>query len=231
MTRSRRDAARAAPVPPQQSRPIGRPRRKGRRRPTLAGTAADPATGWRPLTLATWSGRGARAGEIVTGTAVWSHAGLLPAGPRRWVLIGDPAGAFAPQALLGTEQAAAPEQILSWGVPRWQLAGPAEEVRRHLGVATQRPCSGLAIGRTPPALLGRVSLGTLLAQPHLAAGGHLRQAAWDSQPRPTCADALALVRRQLWALEAVHPAACVAAVVTGPRGIVARLTAALCAAA
>jgi hypothetical protein len=61
--------------------------------------------------------------------------------PLRWVLIRDPTGAFDTQALLCTDPDAAPEQVLAWFVRRWQLEVTFEEVRRHLGVETQRQWS------------------------------------------------------------------------------------------
>ena len=55
----------------------------------------------------------------------------------RWVLIRDPQGSFATQALLCTDPAADPTQILEWFVLRWQLEVTFHEVRTHLGVETQ----------------------------------------------------------------------------------------------
>src|SRR5260370_3284967 len=73
-------------------------------------------------------------------------------------------------------------------------------MRAHLGMETQRQWTPLAIARTTPALFGLFSLVTLLAHPVFArAALPLRQAAWYPKALPTFADALALVRRQLWA--------------------------------
>ena len=87
--------------------------------------------------------------------------------PLRWVLIRDPHGHFATQALLCTDLAVAPAQILAWFVQRWQLEVTFEEARRHLGLETQRQWSEVAIRRTTPALLGLFSLVTLLAHRHM----------------------------------------------------------------
>ena len=87
--------------------------------------------------------------------------------PLRWVPVRDPAGQFATQALLCTDQATAPAQVLAWFV-----------LRRHLGVETQRQWSDQAIRRTTPALLGLFSLVTLLAHRHMTdPAGATRQAA------------------------------------------------------
>ncbi len=85
---------------------------------------------------------------------------------------------------------------------RWQLEVTFQEVRRHLGFETQRQWSDLAIRRTTPALLGLFSLVTLIAHHRITQGANtLRQAAWYHKAHPTFADALALVRKELWAQE------------------------------
>lgn len=123
----------------------------------------------------------------------------MPIVPIRFVLIRDPEGKFATQALLCTDQNANPAQIVAWFVLRWQLETTFQEVRAHLGVETQRQWNELAIARTPPALLGLFSLVTLLANRQAQQGKlSVRQAAWYSKPLPTFSDAIASVRRQLW---------------------------------
>jgi hypothetical protein len=147
----------------------------------------------------------------------------------RWVLIRDPQGHFAPQALLCTDLAVAPAPILVWFVQRWQLEVTFAEARRHLGLETQRQWSELAIGRTTPVLLGLFSLVTLLAH-HQMQGplGVIRQAAWYRKRQPTFADALALVRRQVWQHQAFSTSPCAGEVVKVPRAILERLTETLC---
>ena len=167
VTRLRLDAALYEPAPPRDPHQLGRPRLKGQRLPTLARVADDPATAWTPLTVAQWYGIGQRAVEVATATAVWYHPGQPPV-PLRWVLIRDPQGKFATQALLCTDWQVAPGQILAWFVQRWQLEVTFEEARRHLGLETQRQWSELAIARTTPALFGLFSLVTLLADQRLS---------------------------------------------------------------
>ena len=152
--------------------------------------------------------------------------------PLRWVLIRDPQGRFATQALLCTDHAVAPAQILAWFVQRWQLEVTFEEARRHLGVETQRQWSEPAIRRTTPALLGLFSLVTLLAHRQMRGpAGAVRQAAWYRKRHPTFADALALVRRELWRHQAFPTSACAGDMVKVPRAVVERLTETLCYAA
>jgi len=199
VTRLRLDAHLCEPAAPRPLHQKGRPRVVGPRLPTLAARAADPTTAWTALTVARWYGEDQRDIEIVSGTAVWYHGGKPPV-PLRWVLIRDPRGAFPTQALLCTDLAATPEQIVAWFVLRWQLEVTFHEVRDHLGVETQRQWSDLAIRRVTPALLGLFSFVTLLAHDQIIAGAcPVRQAAWYPKHDPTFSDALALVRRSLWA--------------------------------
>ena len=193
VTRLRLDAALYEPAPPRVPGTRGRPRLKGQRLPTLVSRLADPTTVWTTVTLPAWYGEGPRPVEVVSETAVWYHSGLPPV-PLRWVLIRDPAGAFDPRALLCTDVTAEPGQLLEWFVQRWQMEVTQEEVRRHLGVETQRQWSEPAIRRTTPALLGLFSVVALLAHPPMLADPTpMRQAAWYPKHNPTFADALALV--------------------------------------
>ncbi len=160
----------------------------------------------------------------MSATAVWYHSGLPPV-PLRWVLIRDPQGQFATQALLCTDLGVAPAQILAWFVQRWQLEVTFEEVRRHLGVETQRQWSDLAILRTTPALLGLFSLVTLFAQACLDGQPlPVRQAAWYAKPAPTFSDTLAFVRQLLWPVTVFSTSPSSDDVVEIPRALFDRLT-------
>jgi hypothetical protein len=228
VTRLRLDAALYDPAPPRLVGQIGRPRLKGPRQPTLAAVAADPHTRWTEQTVAQWYGSGPRTVEIASATAVWYHSGLPPV-PLRWVLIRDPQGHFATQALLCTDPAVAPAQILAWFVHRWQLEVTFEEARRHLGLETQRQWSAAAIRRTTPVLLGLFSLVTLLAHRQMPRPVSIvRQATWYHKRDPTFADALASVRRDIWQHQAFSTSPCTGEIVELPRAVVERLTETLC---
>ena len=231
ITRLRLDAALYTPAPPRRPQQRGRPRLKGKRLPTLAAVAGDPTTVWTPITVPDWYGTGARRVEVSSDTAVWYHTGLPPV-PLRWVLLRDPHGTFDTQALLCTDGAVAPEQILAWFVRRWQLEVTFEEARRHLGVETQRQWSERAIRRTTPVLLGLFSLVTLLTDRSVSQTPvRVRQAAWYPKAQPTFADALALIRRELWAQAAFPLSVSEPDLVKVPRRFVECLTETLCYAA
>ena len=184
---------------------IRRPRVIGKRQATLAKRLTDPKTRWRCLQVSGWYRRGERLVEIVTGTALWHHPGSLV--PIRYVLVCDVAGELRPQAFLSTDPAnfegiardASLVDILRWIVRRWSIEVTFAEVRRHLGIETQRQWSDPAIARTTPALLGLFSLVTLWAHDLYAAQTSARRvASWYLKPLPTFSDALARVRRKLW---------------------------------
>ena len=203
ITRLRLDAALYEPAPPRPPGTIGRPRKKGARLPTLFDLLADESTSWQALVVQGWYGAGERAIEITSAMAVWRHGGL-PVVPIRWVLIRDPEHRFAPQALLCTDLARDPAQIVAWFVRRWSVEVTFQEARAHLGVETQRQWSDQAIARTTPCLLALFSIVTLLAA-RLAARERrqVTVTAWYRKPQPTFSDALAAVRRTIWREQAL----------------------------
>ncbi|MDP6840004.1 MAG: transposase [Planctomycetota bacterium] len=197
ITRLRLDAALYEPAPPRMPGQNGRPRVKGKRLPTLKELLGLPGMHWTKVLVA-WYDGSTRTVELTSQTAVWYHSGKPPV-PVRWVLIRDPLGKFDPQALLCTDLAVAPFQIIEWFVLRWQLEVTFQEARAHLGVETQRQWSDRAIARTTPALFGLfswISMAAHLLQKQCPATP--RSTAWYAKAVPTFADAIALVRRDLW---------------------------------
>ncbi|MBM6580853.1 transposase [Microvirga sp. BT689] len=198
ITRLRLDAALYEPAPPRRPGTSGRPRTKGARLPNLSEVLKRTSTRWRRVTVSGWYGEGDRTIEFCSGTAVWRHGGM-PIVPIRWVLLRDPLGRFSPQALLCTDPAQDPLQVIRWFILRWQIEVTFQEARAHLGVETQRQWSDPAVARTTPCLLGLFSIVTLLA-------GQLGQRArtavlsdsWYRKSHPTFSDSLAAVRRHIW---------------------------------
>jgi hypothetical protein len=171
--------------------------------------------------------------EVSSQTAVWYSTGLF-AVPLRWVLIRHPKGEFKTQALLCTDLDTDSQKIVCWFVMRWQLEATFQEMRRYLGFETQRQWSDTAIRRTTPALLGLFSLVALFADRRMRqkAGTFRRQAGWYHKAHPTFSDALALLRKELWAQEQTFyglPAQ--SDTIKVPRAFVERLTDAVCYAA
>ena len=198
VTRLRLDAALFEPAPPRAPGTVGRPRKKGERLPTLAAVLADAATPWQRLIVSPWYGQRAYEVEVTTGTAVWTNSGR-PVVPIRWVLVRDPAGRLDPKAFLCTDPETSPLEMLTWFVRRWRVEVTFEEVRRHLGIETQRQWSDQAILRTTPCLLGLFSVVALVADRLDEAGAlPVTQSSWYEKKVPTFSDALAAVRRSLW---------------------------------
>jgi hypothetical protein len=198
ITRLRLDAALYEPAPFRPPGTNGRPRKKGKRLSTLQQILENKTTRWQRLLVPGWYGEGDRVITVCTRTAVWYHTGLPPV-PIRWVLIRDPQQRFDPQALLCTDLAQDVLTIVSWFVRRWPVEVTFQEVRKTLGVESQRQGNDLAIARTTPCWLALFSVVTLLADRLVRHGTlPLVQDAWYRKLRPTFADALATVRQYYW---------------------------------
>lgn len=198
ITRFRMDAALYEPAKATPGK-IGRPRKKGKRLPTLEKVAEDKQTRWKRLKVHEWYGEKQRLIEITSKTAVWFHCGQPPL-PIRWVIVPDPKKIFKTQALLCTDLTISAEQIIQWFVRRWQVEVTFHEVRTHLGVETQRQWAALSILRITPALLGLFSVVTMLANLHAQKQKlPIQQTAWYLKRLPTFSDALSLVKQTLFA--------------------------------
>ncbi|WP_456640528.1 IS701 family transposase [Bradyrhizobium sp. USDA 10063] len=198
VTRLRMDAN-LFDFPPPKPKGRGRPPIKGKAQKKLSAVVKDRKVRWRGCHISLWNGRTNRLVEIATGTALWYRSGVKPL-PIRWLLVRDPIGELEPQAFLATDLNAKPHDILAWFVSRWQLEVTFEEARAHLGVETQRQWSDKAILRTTPILLGLYSLVTLWTH-DLAKARKLkpRTTAWYPKSVLTFGDAIAAVRREIWA--------------------------------
>lgn len=196
----RLDSRLHAPPPPRQPGQRGGRRKVGERLPSLKDRLTDPLTEWISVRLDGWYGQREIDLQIATGTALWYYPGN-PAIPIRWVLVRDPSGKREARAYLSTDPEMKALEIIRLYVRRWCVEVTFEETRRHLGVETQRQWSDLAIARTTPCLLGTFSIITLLAD-RLEKRQLLQvrsAAAWYPKTVPTFSDAIATVRRHLWA--------------------------------
>ena len=144
IARLRLDAALYAPA--RQPGQNGRPPLKGARGPALKTILDQPQATWASVAVAWYDGT-TRTVELTSQTAVWYRSGKPPV-LIRWVLIRDPQGSFATQALLCTDPAADPTQILEWFVLRWQLGGRDRlRFRRRHNLQLRR---GVRIPLEPP---------------------------------------------------------------------------------
>ncbi len=184
------------PIPPQRQGKPGVKPKKGPRQLKLDARVQDVNTPWQTQDIPWYAGQ-TRTMDLVSGTALWHRDGEAPL-PLRWVLLRDPLAKLAPFALFGTDQGLASEMIIAWYISRWNIEVTFQEMRAHLGVATQRQWSDQAIARTTPCLFGLFSLVVLFAHQLHPQTLPLRQAAWYTKSDATFADALAAVRRALW---------------------------------
>ena len=208
IARCRMDARFFNPPPLRKTGDKGRPRIVGTRQLTPKTRAVRKATKWVRMTIAGWraaDGTVDRDVDVATGTALWNAHGITL--PVRWVLTRDPIGRAETRVFVCSDPQRSAAQILTWFAMRWSVEVTFAETRRHLGVETQRQWSDLAIQRTTPLLFGLFSLVTLWAAELAAKTATLPvlSAAWYNKLDPTFSDALAVVRRILWAEEAVCP--------------------------
>ena len=197
ISRLRLDARLFDPAPPRQPGRVGRPRRVGRELPKLAAVAEDPATRWTPVVLASRKDGRRHRCEMTSGTAVWYHPGSAPL-PIRWILVRRFDGNRRTEAFFSTDPAMAAEEVLRLFALRWQMEATFEEVRKHLGVETQRQWSNLAIARATPMLLGLFALVALWAATTPGVAIATLPTAWYRKTVPTFADALAAIRLPIW---------------------------------
>lgn len=199
LIRLRLDTALFGPAPIREPGQRGRSCVKGARLPGLAQVAAAATTCWQALSLPADARGQTRQVEVTTGTALWYSVGIVV--PIRWVLVRAAGTPVVPlSAFLSTDLSLAAVFIVTTYAQRWALEVTFAQVRAHLGVETQRQWTDLVIARTTPVLLDLFSLVTLLAA-RLHARGLLRAqaCAWYEKAAPIFSDALAAVRRYLWA--------------------------------
>lgn len=184
--------------PPQPAGKRGPKPKIGPRQATLQQRLIEPTTQWQTIVIPQWYGKRNQIMQVASGTALW-YKSNDPLVPLRWVLIKDLAGRIDPVALLCTNQGLEVQSIINYFIRRWTIEVTFEEVRRHLGVESQRQWSDLAIARTTPVLMGLFSMVTLWANKlQQQQGIQAQRSAWYQKANPTFSDALALVREQLW---------------------------------
>jgi hypothetical protein len=175
----------------------GRKPKKGARLPSLKERLNDPSQPWCETEVA-WYEQTHKTVRLLSAVSLWHTPGEDPV-RLRWVLVVDPTGEERPQAFFSTDIDLTPERIVEIFVLRWNVEVTFEEVRRHLGVETQRQWSDRAIARTTPVLMGLFSLVCLMAWQLIEHGVlPVRQAAWYKKTDATFSDVLAYVRRAIW---------------------------------
>ena len=189
----------------------------GVRLPSAKELLAEPTAPWTEASVPGWAVRARGAASSAAGGAAKEVAVLLLTGiaawgdrkgtPIRWVLVRRADGKGEPVLLGCSDPMADPLAIIGWYVKRWAVEVTFAELRRHLGMETQRQWSDAAIERTTPCLFALFSLVALWADGEARRLGRLPVlgATWYDKAHPTFADALAALRRALWKEEAETP--------------------------
>ncbi|MEM9834993.1 MAG: transposase [Bacteroidota bacterium] len=187
------------PPAPQPKSKRGRKPKTGKRMLSTKQRLVDKRVKWNEVVFSEWYGQQHKKMLITSKEAIWdSNKGYRV--PLRWVLVKDPQGKLDPVLLASNDLSLTPIQIVQFAVRRWRVEVTFAEVRRHLGVETQRQWSELAIERTTPVLMAMMSIVCLLAKP-LYEQGKLRTnaAAWYQKSHFTFSDILQSVRREILA--------------------------------
>ena len=157
----------------------------------------DKRVKWQEVLFSHWYGRSQKKMLVTSGSGLWRKSNKVLV-KVRWVLIKDPEGKLDPVLLGCTDWELSPEQIVSFFVRRWRVEVTFKEVRKHLGVETQRQWSDLAIERCTPCLMALYSIVCLFAE-KLHRRSPLRPiaTAWYKKEHITFSDVLSAVRAEI----------------------------------
>ncbi len=159
----------------------------------------DKRTKWLSAIFSEWYGEKQKEMLITSGVAIWykSKAEMVKV---RWVLLKDPEEKKKPMLLACSDWELPAEKIVTFFLRRWQAEVTFAEVRRHLGVETQRQWSDLAIERTTPSLMALFSIVCLFANTiHKRRPIRPNTTAWYKKQKITFSDVLSAVRLEIWA--------------------------------
>lgn len=150
---------------------------------------------WKTVVFSEWYGHKEKEMLITTGVAIWHKSNTVMV-KIRWVLIKDPMGKLEPTLLACSEWELSSKEIVSFFVRRWRVEVTFAEVRRHLGVETQRQWSDMAIERSTPSLMALFSIVCLMANTlHEILP---KNTAWYKKEHVTFSDVLSEVRFEIW---------------------------------
>jgi len=197
ITRLRQDAALFAKAPARRKGQRGRPRKVGRRLASPERVADRRSKAWTPQ-LVEWYGGQLREVRWITGTGYRTTAGQRPV-EVRWVLVDD-LGSDRRECFSSTNVGHTAQQIIELYVLRWYIETTFQEARRHLGLESTRNWVKNSVERTVPCLFGLFSLVTIWYVAHLEGQAPTpQQASWYTKQEVTFTDALAALRRSIWA--------------------------------
>lgn len=181
--------------PPPAYRGKGRPAVKGKRlaKPREAVSAARrlkrPTVGW--------YGGGTRRVETSSGMGHWfkSGKGLVPI---RWVFVRDREGTHRDEYFYTTDVGMSVGQLIGYYTGRWNIETTFEEARSCLHLETTCGWCRETVLRVTPCLFGLYSVVASLYN-ELPARRRVGSIEWPGKVGVTFSDALAAVRRWVWA--------------------------------
>ena len=183
---------------PQPNSKRGCKPKVGKRLLSMYKRLTDKRIKWQEVNFSEWYGAKDKTMLITTGVAIWdSNKGVRV--PLRWVLIKDPEEQLEPVLLGCSDLDATALQIVTYFVRRWRVEVTFAEVRRHLGVETQRQWSDKSIERTTPVLMATKSIVCLMANVLFDKGKlDIQTTAWYDKTHFTFSDILCAVRKHIW---------------------------------
>jgi DDE superfamily endonuclease len=184
-------------LPPPPYAGAGRPRVKGERLPKPREAVARLSRRSRTRLTVGWYGGGTRRVAVATGTGHWykSGRGLVP---LRWVFVEDRTGTHRDEYFFTTDPTLTPAAVIARYTARWNIETTFQECRSALGLETTRGWCRNTVLRAAPCLLGLYSVvATLFHQ--LPPGQRSGGVAWPGKVGVSFSDALAAVRRWVWA--------------------------------
>lgn len=181
--------------PPPPYCGTGRPRVKGKELPKPRRVVATTTT-LTPLTVG-WYGGGKRQVATVSGSGHWYKAGhgLVPVS---WVFVRDQTGTHREEYFFTTDPTRTVVDIINIYCGRWNIETTFQECRSCLGLETTCGRVKNTVVRAAPCLLGLYGVVAVLfhALPQAKRSGSV---SWPGKSTVTFSDAVAAVRRWLWA--------------------------------
>lgn len=148
------DAALYAAPPRPKKGAKGRPRVKGKKRPSPQDLVQR--TQKRKKRTVNWYGGQSRRVEVVTGTGHWSKSGEGRA-EVLWVFVHDLTGTHRDEYFFTTDVTLTAKQVIETFTGRWSIEVTFQEVRAYLGVETTRGWIERTVLRAEPCLFGLYS--------------------------------------------------------------------------
>ncbi len=183
----KRPKSKRGPIPP-----------KGKRLLCMKKRVTDKRIKWTSMLFSEWYGQKKKEMLVTSGIAIWHKSNTIMV-KVKWVLIKDPDGKLDPVLLTCSDVDLSVYNIVSFFVRRWRVEVTFAEVRRHLGVESQRQWSDLAIERSTPCLMALFSIVCLMANTlHVRQNIQPNAAAWYPKIHVTFSDVLAAVRIEIF---------------------------------